>query len=55
MTGAEVDEADADDGAIYAFWAFIEARQDLGRPPFDLENLESFRDAVIAFEEGALS
>jgi hypothetical protein len=50
-----VDESTADDGALYAFFDFLRARQALGRPPFDLEDLAQFHDAVDRFVAGDLT
>jgi hypothetical protein len=50
-----MDESTADDGALYAFFDFLRARADLGRPPFDLEDLAQFRAAVDRFEAGDLT
>jgi hypothetical protein len=48
-------EAEADDGAVHGFWAFIERlRAEPGRPrDFDPEHMERARDflrAVVLFE-----
>lgn len=55
MTEA-LDESTADDGAIFAFWAYIEAVVAEGRPePFDparLDRVRDFRAAVNGFEAG---
>jgi hypothetical protein len=49
-----MDEAFADDGALFAFWAFITDVVDHGRPePFDPAHLErpsEFRVAVDVFD-----
>ena len=50
-----MDETTADDGAIFAFWAFIEERQRRGRRPFDLDHPAGLLAAVAAFDVGDLS
>jgi hypothetical protein len=49
-----LDESTADDGAIFAFWAFVEAVVAGGHPvtfdPDRLDRLRDFRAAVAAFE-----
>jgi hypothetical protein len=49
-----VTEANADDGAIHRFWAFIIRRRARGQR-FDLDDLDELRAAIDAFEheEGA--
>lgn len=46
-----MDEAFADDGALFAFWAFIVDVRDSGRPePFDPDHLERVTDFAAAVE-----
>jgi hypothetical protein len=45
-----IDESEADDGAIYAFWDFIQRRRDRGEPSFDLERVSGLGDALAAYE-----
>lgn len=48
-----MDESDADDGAIFRFWAFIaERRRHRDRPQFDPAVIEQLLEAVDAFDAG---
>lgn len=46
------DESDADDGAMFDFWAFIRRRRRLRRPEFDLDDVVQLRAAIARFEAG---
>jgi hypothetical protein len=49
-----LDESTADDGALFAFWAFVTEVVDEGLPedfdPARLDRVRDFRAAVAAFE-----
>jgi hypothetical protein len=47
-----LDESDADDGAIYAFFDFLRRRRRERLPEFDLEDLAQLRAAIEEFEAG---
>ena len=44
-----MDESDADDGALFAFWAFVERRR-RHHHPVDVDTLAAFLEAVADFE-----
>jgi len=50
MARPDLDESTADDGAMFAFWAFIERRRREGRPDFDLDNPDEVLEAVRQFD-----
>ena len=45
------DEADADDGAMFHFWAFILRRRLARLPEFDLTDLAQLAAAIDEFEQ----
>ena len=46
-----LDESTADDGAIFAFWAFVERRRRRGIT-LDPTNVAELRQAIAAFDAG---